>query len=209
MVYCFEDYVETNSNGLFTVVVGENFPQYDSIDWSNGPYFLISEMGLDNGNNYELSTVQQIMSVPYAEHARVADHVVNNFVCDEHDPYFTSWGFRYDSLVGVPTNLSQLHNDLYYLRYHPQPDIIHIHSLFVAKYAIVLKEEFSFLTVLTEHWAGLNTGVVDKNNLSEKHVYQNVDSVIVVSKALQVALKDFLMWKVVSFTIWLMTVSLK
>lgn len=74
---------------------------------------------------------------------------------------------------------------------YPQPDIIHIHSQFIAKYAIVMKDEIKVPLVLTEHWSGLNTGSIDKNLLSEQKVYLLSDAVIVVSHALQKALKNF------------------
>ncbi len=75
-----------------------------------------------------------------------------------------------------------------YLQEHPNPDIVHIHSQFIAKYAIVIKEKYGFPTVLTEHWSGLNDGKLDKNLQSEVSVYKIADDVIVVSKALYNAL---------------------
>ncbi len=79
----------------------------------------------------------------------------------------------------------------YYLKRYSIPDIVHIHSLFVANYSIITKEEFGFPTVLTEHWSGLNAGEIDENLASEKHVYQNADQVIVVSNALRSAIKKY------------------
>ena len=78
-----------------------------------------------------------------------------------------------------------------YLKNQSAPDIIHIHSQFVAKYAIVLGKEFNVPIVLTEHWSGLNTGKVSNNILSERKIYLSSDAVIVVSHALQNALKKY------------------
>jgi glycosyltransferase involved in cell wall biosynthesis len=43
--------------------------------------------------------------------------------------------------------------------------------------------------VTTEHWSGLNQGGIEQEWLSEEHVYQHADEVIVVSKALKDALQ--------------------
>ena len=111
-VYLYMGHVQTNQNGIITLVVGENSPTYAAINWSNGPYFLKSEIDINNGNDFALSTVQQIMSVPYAEFAAVADHVSTSFTYNEQDPRFCNWGYLYDSLVNAPTRLSQFINDL-------------------------------------------------------------------------------------------------
>lgn len=114
-VYYYTDHVQTNENGVITIVVGENSTQYSSINWANGPYFLQSEIDIANGNDFNLSTTQQIMSVPYAEFASVADHVSSSFTYDEQDPRFRNWGYLYDSLVNAPTRLSQFINDVNFL----------------------------------------------------------------------------------------------
>lgn len=115
-VYTLEktDYT-TNANGLVTMVVGAGSAQYAAIDWSNGPYFIKSEVDPDGNANYTLQTFQQILSVPYAEHASVADSVSGAATFPEHDPIFVSWGYKYDSLVGAPTNLSQFNNDPHFI----------------------------------------------------------------------------------------------
>ena len=41
----------------------------ESIDWSNGPYFIKSETDLEGGTNFTLSFTQQLLSVPFALHA--------------------------------------------------------------------------------------------------------------------------------------------
>ena len=77
-----------------------------------------------------------------------------------------------------------------YLKSHPRPDIVHVHSLYVAKYGIILKDEFGIPTVVTEHWSGLNSGEIKDDLLLESGVYQHADKVIVVSEALKTALKN-------------------
>ena len=114
-VYQQTDNVTTNANGLFTLVVGENSTDFDNINWSHGPYYIVSEVDPNGGNNYTLSTSQKILAVPYALHATEADRVSENFVYDEQDPRFRAWGFLYDSLRNAPTRLSQFINDLSFL----------------------------------------------------------------------------------------------
>jgi len=102
----------TNANGLVTMVVGENSADYAAINWGNGPYFIVTDVDPEGGVNYTLHTAQQILSVPYANYARVADQVSSAFTYDEQDPKFASWGFEYDSLINAPTRLSHFINDL-------------------------------------------------------------------------------------------------
>ena len=127
-VFTYSDHVQTNQNGVLTVLVGGT-PSYKAIDWSNGPYFLKSEIDINNGNNFELSTCQQLLSVPYAHHADVADHVSQAFNYDgltlstNGDTLFLSNGsyvilnplitsLPWDSIINHPTLLSQFINDL-------------------------------------------------------------------------------------------------
>ena len=114
-VYQQTDNVTTNANGLFSLVVGENSADFANINWAQGPYYIVSEIDPNGGNNYTLSTSQKILAVPYALHATVADRVSENFTYDEQDPRFRAWGFLYDSLRNAPTRLSQFINDLNFL----------------------------------------------------------------------------------------------
>ena len=111
-VYQQTETVITNGNGLFTLVVGDNSADFDNINWSNGPYYIVSEIDPNGGNNYTLSTSQKILAIPYALHATVADRISENFVFDERDPRFREWGYLYDSLRNAPTRLSDFINDL-------------------------------------------------------------------------------------------------
>ena len=79
----------------------------------------------------------------------------------------------------------------YYKKNNTIPDVIHIHSQYVAKYAVVLKKEFNVPVVLTEHFSGLNLGSINRNLLSERQIYQNSDAIIAVSHVLQAAIKEY------------------
>ena len=118
IIYQQEGTVTTNANGLFTLIVGDNSADFANINWSNGPYFIHSEIDLAGGTNYSLSTTQKILAVPYALYSNVAglaERVSDNWVYDERDPYFRDWGYLYDSLRNAPTRLSQFINDMNFL----------------------------------------------------------------------------------------------
>ncbi len=123
IVYQQSESVTTNANGLFTIIVGEDSPTFASIDWSNGPYYILSEVDPMGGSSYSLSTTQKIFSVPYAHYAEVAGSLDDDFVYNEQDPRFRAWGFDYDSLQGAPTRLSQFLNDLEFPYDSLQPSI--------------------------------------------------------------------------------------
>ena len=131
-VYSHTGHVTSNQNGVITFVVGENSAAYAAINWANGPYYLKSEIDVNNGSDYSLSTTQQILSVPYAQHALVADHVSTAFVPNELDPVFSGWGYLYDSLVNAPTSLSQFVNDLNFLTSGDIQMTINGDTLFIA-----------------------------------------------------------------------------
>ncbi|MFZ4414650.1 MAG: hypothetical protein ACOYOV_16320, partial [Bacteroidales bacterium] len=69
---------QTNSNGLVTIEVGSGIPltgSFASINWSNGPYFIKTETDPSGSTNYTIIGTSQLLSVPYALHAKTADSV--------------------------------------------------------------------------------------------------------------------------------------
>jgi len=59
----------TNDNGLVTIEIGESNPL--SIDFSSGgPYFLKTETDPSGGTDYTISGTSELLSVPYALHAK-------------------------------------------------------------------------------------------------------------------------------------------
>jgi hypothetical protein len=77
-------YVEThnsmaNANGLVSIAIGAGAKvvgDFTAIDWSKGPYFIKTETDLTGGISYSLSSVSQLLSVPYAIHAKTAESIV-------------------------------------------------------------------------------------------------------------------------------------
>lgn len=72
-------YVEThkpisNENGLVSIAIGEGTKDpssetFANIDWSKGPYFIKTETDPSGETNYALSSISQLLSVPYALYA--------------------------------------------------------------------------------------------------------------------------------------------
>ncbi len=68
--------VTTNSSGLLTTTIGTGQSiqgSMDSIDWSLGNVFVKTEIDMAGGSNYSLVSSRELLSVPYAMHARSAN----------------------------------------------------------------------------------------------------------------------------------------
>ncbi len=79
-IYVERHFPTTNANGLATVEIGDGTivsGTFSNIDWANGPYFLKNEIDINGGANYTISGTSQLISVPYALHARTVDETQN------------------------------------------------------------------------------------------------------------------------------------
>jgi hypothetical protein len=86
-VYVERHFPTTNANGLVTIDIGNGTileGLFAEIDWKSGPYFLKTETDLNGGSNYTLTAASQLLSVPYALHAKTAEIVT------ETDPTYAS-----------------------------------------------------------------------------------------------------------------------
>ncbi|MFC2138862.1 hypothetical protein ACFLTE_11860, partial [Bacteroidota bacterium] len=77
----------TNSNGLITIEIGQN-GDFSSVDWASGPYFIKTEVDPTGGINYTIIGTSQLLSVPYALYAKVAEEIAGGIT--ETDPIFGS-----------------------------------------------------------------------------------------------------------------------
>ena len=69
----------SNNNGLVNLEIGDgtvSSGSFSSINWSNGPFFIKTETDPNGGNSYSITGTSQLMSVPFALHAKVAESVV-------------------------------------------------------------------------------------------------------------------------------------
>jgi len=62
----------TNANGLVSIEIGGG-SGFGAIDWANGSYFIKTETDPTGGTNYTISGVSQLLSVPYALHAKTVE----------------------------------------------------------------------------------------------------------------------------------------
>ena len=67
----------TNQFGLVTLEIGTGttIDDFTGIDWSNNAYFIQIEMDASGGTSYTLMGTSQLLSVPYALHAKTAENV--------------------------------------------------------------------------------------------------------------------------------------
>ena len=77
-VYSEKHYSITNGQGIVNYVIGDGLTlmgDFESIDWGLGPYYLKLNIDFLNGEGLQLYGIQQLLSVPYALHAKVADSI--------------------------------------------------------------------------------------------------------------------------------------
>jgi len=90
-VYIETQSLTTNTNGLVSVEIGTGTivsGNFATIDWTNGPYFIKTETDLAGGINYTITGTSQLLSVPYAFHAKTAETVTGSI--SETDPVYGS-----------------------------------------------------------------------------------------------------------------------
>ncbi len=76
-IYAEEQNATTNANGLITIAIGSGTVikgTFANIDWSKGPYFIKTEIHSPTNSEFQLVTTSQLMSVPYALHAKTAEN---------------------------------------------------------------------------------------------------------------------------------------
>ena len=100
----------TNEFGLITLEIGAGSNISGSImavDWSAGPYFIEVELDPTGGTAYTISGTSQLLSVPYALHAPVADTVLNEA---DGDP--TNELQDWSNLPGIPAGFADGTDDV-------------------------------------------------------------------------------------------------
>ena len=79
----------TNTNGLASIEIGGGTAvsgNFANIHWANGPYFIKTETDPTGGTNYTIVGTSQLLSVPYALHAKTAASITGTI--SETDPIF-------------------------------------------------------------------------------------------------------------------------
>lgn len=108
----------TNANGLVSIEIGGG-AGFDAIDWANSTFFIKTEIDPTGGTNYTISGTSQLLSVPYALHAKSAESITGTIT--ETDPVFKAWTKDYNDLTNKP--------DLLEYEYAIQNNIVRIEML--------------------------------------------------------------------------------
>lgn len=101
----------TNANGLVSIEIGGNNAtvvsgDFTTIDWANSIYFLKTETDPTGGTSYTIKGTSQLLSVPYALHAKTAESITGTIT--ETDPEFTNWDKSYNDLTNIPNILDSI-----------------------------------------------------------------------------------------------------
>lgn len=85
----------SNVNGLVSIEIGtgSSTADFSTIDWSEGPYFVKTETDITGGSNYTISGTSQLLSVPFALHAKVAESVASPVYSIGHSPELGGYVF--------------------------------------------------------------------------------------------------------------------
>ncbi len=90
-VYAETQTPTTNANGLISIEIGNGTVvsgNFAAINWSNGPYFIKTEVDPGGGTSYTITGTSQLLSVPYALHAKTAETIIGGIT--ETDPMYTN-----------------------------------------------------------------------------------------------------------------------
>ena len=92
VMYSENHFVNTDSFGLFNLIVGAGAVQsgsMNSIQWSTDNFYLKVGMDINGGTSFLTMGTTQLLSVPYAIHAATADSIIGGNL-NEIDPLFTA-----------------------------------------------------------------------------------------------------------------------
>jgi hypothetical protein len=78
---------QTNANGLISIEIGGGVPlsgTFSTINWASGKYFLKTETDPAGETNYTISGTSQLLSVPYALHAKTAETISSHYIGESY-----------------------------------------------------------------------------------------------------------------------------
>ena len=101
VVYSETQTPTTNANGLVSIEIGGG-AGFNTIDWAIDTYYIETKTDPTGGTTYTITGTSQLLSVPYALHAKTAESVSGTIT--ETDPVFTAW----DKTTGISITESQI-----------------------------------------------------------------------------------------------------
>jgi len=125
-VYSETQTPSSNTNGLISIEIGSGSVVsgvFSAIDWSLDAYFIKTETDTEGGTNYTITGVSQLLSVPYALHAKTAESIsgavsfndLTNVPANLDTDVTDDFDGNYNNLTNKPTNVSTFTNDAGYL----------------------------------------------------------------------------------------------
>ncbi len=109
-VYVEIQTITSNANGLVSLEIGTGTVvsgNFATIDWAIDTYFIKTETDPTGGSNYTITGTSQLMSVPYALHAKTAESIIGTVNYTETDPVYTTSQANNITSTDI-TNLSNL-----------------------------------------------------------------------------------------------------
>ncbi|WP_053002187.1 hypothetical protein [Kordia jejudonensis] len=82
VIYSETHTTTTNDNGLVSLEIGNGTPgtgTFNTINWASGTYFIKTETDLLGGTAYTITGTSQLVSVPYALHAKSSTTTKDTF----------------------------------------------------------------------------------------------------------------------------------
>jgi uncharacterized protein (TIGR02145 family) len=96
----------TNANGLASIEVGGG--TFGTINWADNSYFLKTECDPDGGTNYSIAGTSQILSVPYALHAKTAQNYTGDSIFFNDNGQISSFDANHRILFRRSENILEL-----------------------------------------------------------------------------------------------------
>ncbi len=98
--------VTTDDYGLFNLNIGEGTPEpgspdFQTIDWGNGPFFLSIDMDPNGGTDFVSLGTSQILSVPYALYSATAGVAQTAADDDDTSPANELQSLQFDPATGL------------------------------------------------------------------------------------------------------------
>lgn len=113
-VYGASVYIETqtpttNANGLVSIEIGGTDAtvvsgDFSAIDWANSTYFIKTETDPTGGSTYTITGTSQLLSVPYALHAKKAEDISGTIISSKVSDFQTTVTNNADVLANTAKN---------------------------------------------------------------------------------------------------------